>query len=117
MAEQPDPQTEARLAAESAPAGHLEEVPPLGEGPDDRRDYAEEAYLRAFCAECDGPCRSDDRHAELDQPTTEHLAPAPPSCNTRTDRGRTAVLRQDARHRHARADAAVRALPPASPPR
>lgn len=31
---------------------------------DDQRDYAEEAYNAAFCAECDGPCRCADAVAD-----------------------------------------------------
>lgn len=29
----------------------------------DDRDYAEEAYWRDYCGECDGKCQSPDRHA------------------------------------------------------
>jgi hypothetical protein len=32
---------------------------------DQQRDYAEEAYWRNYCPECDGPCRSTTGHADL----------------------------------------------------
>ena len=38
---------------------------------DQQRDYAEEAYLRNFCPECDGTCTSPDGHADLDAPNEE----------------------------------------------